>query len=65
MAAELTDADKQDRYMREAVSRISEALFRVANSAELSLEVDIAGSQLIRASEEREKQWGSQTGKAS
>jgi len=65
MAADLTDANKQDRYMREAVSRISEALFRVANSAELSLEVDIAGSQLIRASEERAKQWDSQNGKAS
>ena len=65
MAADLTDTDKQDRYMREAVSRISEALFRVANSAEVSLEVDIAGSQLIRASEEREKQWDSQNGKAS
>jgi hypothetical protein len=65
MAADLADTDKQDRYMQEAVGRISEALFRVANSAELSLEVDIAGSQLIRASEERGKQWGSQNGKAS
>jgi hypothetical protein len=45
--------------------RISEALFRAANSAERFLEVDIAGSQLIRASEERGKQWGSQNGKAS
>jgi hypothetical protein len=63
MAAELTDADKQDRYMREAVSRISEALFRVANSAEiaeLSLEVDVGGAELIRAREAREKQWDSQ-----
>jgi hypothetical protein len=65
MAAQLTDTDKQDRHMREAVSRISEALFRVANSAELSLEMDIAGSQLVRASEEREKQWDNQNGKAS
>jgi len=64
MAAELTDEDKQDCYMREAVSRISEALFRVANRAELSLEVDIAGLQLIRAREEREKQWDKQNGKA-
>jgi hypothetical protein len=46
--------------LREAVSRISEALFRVANSAEvteLSLEVDAGGAELIRAREEREKQW--------
>jgi hypothetical protein len=60
MASELSDADKQDRYLREAVSRISEALFRVANSAEvteLSLEVDAGGAELIRAREEREKQW--------
>jgi hypothetical protein len=65
MAADLTDTDKQDRYMREAVSRISEALFRVANSTELSLEVDLAGSQLIHAREEREKQWDNQNGSAS
>jgi len=60
MASELSDADKQDRYLREAVSRISEALFRVANSAEvteLSLEVDAGGAELIRAREAREKQW--------
>jgi hypothetical protein len=59
MASNLTDADKQDRYMREAVSRISEALFRVANNADptrLSLDVDLGGTELTRAREEREKQ---------
>ena len=58
MAADLTDTDKQDRYMREAVSRISEALFRVANSAEVSLEVDIAGSQLNTAERKSVKNKG-------
>jgi len=61
MASELTDADKQDRYMREAVSRISEALFRVAHHADptgLSLEVDLGGTELARQREERERQWG-------
>jgi len=68
IAADLTDTDKQDRYTREAVGRISEALFRVANGAEiaeLSLEVDVGGTQLIRASEEREKQRDGQNGRAS
>jgi len=60
MASELTDAQKQDRYMREAISRISEALFRVGNSAEiseLSLEMDPTGAELIRTREERTNQW--------
>ena len=64
MASDISDADKQDRYMREGVSRISEALFRVANSTgitELSLEVDAGGAELIRAREEREKQWSVRT----
>ena len=57
MACNLTEADKQDRYMREAVSRISEALSRVANNADptkLSLAVDIGGAELAREREERE-----------
>ncbi len=60
MASNLTEADEQDRWMREAVSRISEALFRVANDADpdgLSLDVDLGGTELIRAREERERQW--------
>jgi hypothetical protein len=66
MASNLTDADKQDRFMREAVSRISEALFRVANSADvtgLSLEVDLGGVKLTQEGEEREKQmWDEKVG---
>jgi hypothetical protein len=61
MASNLPDAGKQERYMRAAVSRISEALFRVANSADLtglSLEVDLAGAELTQKGEARERQWG-------
>jgi len=64
MASNLTESEKQDRYMREAVSRISEALFRVANNADptgLSLDVDLGGTELTRGREEREKQWGEKT----
>jgi hypothetical protein len=61
MACNLTEADKQDRYTREAVSRVSEALFRVANNPDptrLSLDVDLGGTELTREREERERQWG-------
>src|ERR1039458_7098654 len=61
MASNLTEADKQDRYMWEAVSRISEALLRVANNADptrLSLDLDLGGTELTREREERERQWG-------
>lgn len=61
MASNLTDAGKQDRFMREAVSRVSEVLFRIANSADLtglSLEVDLGGAELSHEGEAREKQWG-------
>lgn len=57
MASNLTDAGTQDRFIREAVSRISEALFRVASRAdltELSLEVDLRGTDLAREGEERD-----------
>jgi hypothetical protein len=61
MASNLTEADKQDRYMWEAVSRISEALFRVANNADptsLSLDVDLGGTELAREGDERENNIG-------
>lgn len=61
MASNLTDPGKQDRFIREAVSRISEALFRVANSADLtglSLEVDLRGTGLTQEGEERENNVG-------
>jgi hypothetical protein len=57
----LTDADRQDRFIREAISRISGALFRVANSADLaglSLEVDLRGTELTHEGEERENSGG-------
>jgi hypothetical protein len=64
MASNLPDADKQDRFMREAVSRVSEALFRIANSADLtglSLEVDLGGAELSHEGEERETNRGART----
>jgi hypothetical protein len=57
MASSLTDAGQQERFMRAGVNRISEALFRVANSADLtglSLEVDLGGTELAQEGEERE-----------
>jgi hypothetical protein len=51
MASYLADADKQQRIRCEAVERISGALRRVADSAdlnELSLEVDLPGVELAR-----------------
>jgi len=61
MASNLTEPGEQDRFMREAVGRISEALFRVANSADLtglSLEVDLGGAELTHAGEQREQGTG-------
>lgn len=58
MASNLSDPTKQDRFTHEAVNRISETLFRVANSADLtglSLDVDLGGSELTQEGEEREK----------
>ena len=51
MASYLADPDKQQRIRCEAVERISGALRRVANSADLnglSLEVDLTGVELTR-----------------
>jgi hypothetical protein len=51
LASSLSDPDKQQRIRCEAVERISGALRRVADSADLdglSLEVDLAGGELIR-----------------
>lgn len=65
MASNVTDPGKQDRFMQEAVSRVSEALFRVANSADLtglSLEVDLGGTELTREGEEREQKGARRAG---
>ena len=63
MASKLTDAGKQDQFMRAGVSRISEALFRIANSEDLtglSLEVDLGGTELAQEGEERESNMAAQ-----
>ncbi len=56
MASYLADPDKQQRIRREAVERISGALRRVANIAdlnELSLEVDLTRVELTREADKR------------
>ncbi|HXY48398.1 MAG TPA: hypothetical protein VEI01_03025 [Terriglobales bacterium] len=58
LASSFTDPDKQQRIRCEAVERISGALRRVADSADLdglSLDVDLAGMELIRQMAEKEK----------
>src|SRR5712692_7667649 len=57
MASNVAEHEQQ-RFMRDAAERISEALFRVANSADLtglSLEVDLSGVELTREGANREK----------
>jgi hypothetical protein len=56
MASYLADPDQQQRIRCEAVERISGALRRVANSAdlnELSLEVGLTGVELTREADKR------------
>ena len=58
MASNVADPEEQQRFMRDAIARVSETLFRVANSADLtglSLEVDLFGEELAQEGEEREK----------
>jgi hypothetical protein len=60
MASNITDIEKRDRYQREGVQRISEALFRVGNDAHLaslSLDVDLGGQDLNRERAKREEDW--------
>jgi hypothetical protein len=59
VAQHVADSEKQERLVREAVDRISEALFRIANSADLtglSLDVDLQGIQLTHAGQAREQE---------
>ena len=59
MAQYVADPQQHERLVREAVGRISEALFRIANSADLtglSLEVDLKGIQLTHEGETREQE---------
>ena len=58
MASNAVDPEEQQRFMRDATARVSETLFRIANSADLtglSLEVDVFGKELAREGEERER----------
>jgi hypothetical protein len=55
----VTDPQQHERLVGEAVGRISEALFRIANSVDLtglSLEVDLKGIQLTHEGEAREQE---------
>jgi len=54
----VADTEKQQRLMRDAAERVSQALFRVANSSDLtgwSLEVYLTGSDLTRERASSEK----------
>jgi hypothetical protein len=58
MASYLADLDKQQRIRGEALERISGALRRIANSADLnglSLEVDLTGAELAQEGANREE----------
>ncbi len=58
MVSYISDPEKQKRLLQDAASRVSEVLFRIANSADLtglSLEVDLAGVELAHAGEAREQ----------
>jgi hypothetical protein len=58
MSEYVSDIEQHKQLLDAAVSRISETLFRVANSTDLtglSLEHDLSGVGLIKESEEREK----------
>jgi hypothetical protein len=59
MAEHVADPQQRERFVREAVGRISEVLFRIANSADLtglSLEVDLQGIQLTHEGAAREQE---------
>ena len=58
MISYIADPEKQERLLQDAAARVSEVLFRIANSADLtglSLEVDLAGAELTHAGEAREQ----------
>lgn len=64
MASYLADPNKQQRIRSEALERISGALRRVANSADLnglSLEVDLTGAELIQEGADGEERDGKRT----
>src|ERR1700730_12337737 len=52
------DPEKREHLLQDASARVSEVLFRIANSVDLtglSLEVDLAGVELVHAGEAREQ----------
>src|SRR5712692_2477291 len=58
MISYIADPEKQVRLLQDAASRVSEVLFRIANSVDLtglSLEVDLTGVELAHAGEAREQ----------
>jgi hypothetical protein len=57
MVSYVADPGKQEHLLQDAAARVSEVLFRIANSADLtglSLEVDLGGVELAHAGEARE-----------
>jgi hypothetical protein len=63
MISYIADPEKREQLLQDAASRVSEVLFRIANSADLtglSLEVDLAGAELTLAGEAREQGQGKQ-----
>jgi hypothetical protein len=59
IASNATDTDKHGRFMRDAVSRISEGLLRVGNESDVARLSRCGpwGKDLTRERQEREKQW--------
>ena len=58
MVSYIAAPEKQERLLQDAAARVSEVLFRIANSTDLtglSLEVDLAGVELAHAGEAREQ----------
>ena len=54
----IADPEKREHLLQDAVARVSEVLFRIANSVDLtglSLEVDLTGVELAHAGEAREQ----------
>jgi len=61
MASHVPDPAQQDRFIQEAVSRISEALFRVTNSPDhsgISLQADLRGEGMIHEGTQRRRNMG-------
>jgi hypothetical protein len=61
MISYVADPEKQESLLQDAAARVSEVLFRIANSTDLtglSLEVDLGGVELALAGEAREQSKG-------